>query len=433
MSRDRGFSGSRSLVGMIIVGLIALMSCGLMAYALKTGAPLRYSDERQYVDIAMSIRDGQGFELNGQPTAYRPPAWPMLLAGFLAIGLPASLLSVISAGAMIAAAVVAAAIGVRISRSSWGALAGVAVLAYPLNIYSSVTLYPQAFATLLVLLLWLLALLVADDRATEARRSPMLYLLLGFVASLLALSVPTLAFTGLCVVAWMVYAVRGDRIRAASYGFSALMVPIAIWTLRNIVTFGAPIVLSSSTGVNLLIGNNPTATASSGVDVDITEPQRIASNMSEVDSDAFLRKSALEWIIHHPVDAIALYAAKVANYFSPYNAPVTASEGGNVLRLIAYLSCAVVVGLLLVRLLLRNQLSLGATERVFLGLFLVNAPVMAVFFTRTRFRQPLDNILLIEAALAIVVVVNVLVARRVARTRRVTVLPERELVQERSG
>jgi hypothetical protein len=417
----------------LVVVLIALMSCGLMAYALKTGTPLRYSDERQYVDIAMSIRDGQGFELNGQPTAYRPPAWPMLLAGFLAIGLPASLLSAVSAGAMIAAAAAAAAIGVRISRSWWGALAGVAVLAYPLNIYSSVTLYPQAFATLLVLLLWLLALMVADGRVTQSRRSPTLYLLLGSVASLLALSVPTLAFTGLCVVAWTTYAVRGDRVRAASYGFSALVVPIALWTLRNILTLGAPIPLSSSTGVNLLIGNNPSATASSGVDVDITEPLRVASNMTEVDSDAFLRESALEWITHHPLDAIALYAAKIANYFSPYNAPVTATEGGNALRLIAYLSCAVLVALVLARLLLRKQLPVGATERVFLGLFLVNAPVMAVFFTRIRFRQPLDNILVIEAALAIVVIVNLLVARRAAQTRRRAPLPELELAQGRSG
>lgn len=416
MLSNKSFAGTRSPVGTLIVGLIALMSCGLTAYALKTGAPLRYSDERQYVDIAMSIRDGHGFGLSGQPTAYRPPAWPMLLAAFLTLGLPVSLLPLISAGAMIAAAVVAAAVGVRISRSPWGALAGVAVLAYPLNIYSSVTLYPQAFATLLVLLLWLLTLLIIDSRTAGERRSPVLYLLLGLVASVLALSVPTLAFTGLAVVTWMVFALRGDRIRAASYAFSGLLIPIAMWTVRNILTIGAPIFLSSSTGVNLLIGNNPTATASSGVNVDIDEPLRAASAMSEVDSDAYLRNSALEWIVDHPIDSLVLYVSKIANYFAPYNAPVTASEGGAVLRLIAYTSFAVLVLLVFTRLLLRKRLPLCSTERVFLGLFLVNAPVMAVFFTRTRFRQPLDNILLIEAAIAIVVIVNAIAASRKART-----------------
>jgi hypothetical protein len=340
----------------------------------------------------------------------------MLLAVFLALGLPVSFLSVISAGAMIAAAVVAAVVGVRVSRCSWGALAGVAVLAYPLNVYSSVTLYPQAFATLLLVSLWLFVLLITDDCAAQERRSPVLYLLLGLVASLLALSVPTLAFTGLAVIVWVIYAVRGDRVRVASYALSALLAPIALWTVRNIVKLGAPIFLSSSTGVNLLIGNNPTATGSSGVAVDISGPLQTASTMSEVDSDAFLRDSALEWITHHPVDSFVLYVAKVANYFSPYNAPVTASEGSSTQRLIAYLSCAVLLLLVLMRLFLRRRLPLGSTERVFLGLFLVNALVMAVVFTRTRFRQPLDNILVIEAAIAIAVIVNLIFANRKSRT-----------------
>jgi hypothetical protein len=41
---------------------------------------------------------------------------------------------------------------------------------------------------------------------------------------------------------------------------------------------------------------------------------------------------------------------------------------------------------------------------------------MAVFFTRTRFRQPLDNILLIEAAIAVVLIINLIHARRRSRT-----------------
>jgi hypothetical protein len=397
---------------LVIIGLIAVMSLGLLAYAVKTGAPLRYEDERQYIDIAQGLRNGHGFELNGSPTAYRPPAWPVLVAVFLRLGLPLSLLSLIPAGAMIAAAAVAAVLGVKVSRSSWGALAGVAVLAYPVNIYTAVTLYPQAFATLLVVTLWLVALLITDDGAVQARRRASLYLVLGLVASLLSLSVPTLAFTGLAVVVWVVFAVRGDRIRAALYGFSALFAPIVVWSIRNIMTLGAPVPLSTSGGLNLLIGNNPTATGSSGVAVDISGPLRTASRMNEVQRDAYLRQSALDWVIHHPFDSITLYAAKVANYFSPYNEPVTASEGSNAQRLIAYVSFALLVLLVLTRLFLRRRLPLCPTERLFLGLFLVNAFVMAVFFTRTRFRQPLDNILLVEAAVAIAVIIGLISANR---------------------
>jgi len=406
----------RAAVTALIFGLIAAVSLGLMVFALKTGAPLRYSDERQYVEIATSIRDGHGFSLSGQPTAYRPPAWPLLLAVFLALGLPVSCLSVVSASAMIAAGVVAAVVGVKICGNRWGALAGVAVLAYPLNIYSALTLYPQAFATLLVLTLWLLALGVTQDVEAGAVRRCLLYVSIGLVAALLALSVPTLAFTGLAVVVWIIFAVRGDRTRAALCTITALVVPIAVWTVRNILVLGAPVVLSTSTGVNLLIGNNPTATGSSGVAVDISGPQSRASAMSEVHSDAYLRQTAIDWIVHHPVDSATLFFAKVANYFSAYNAPVTVSEGGTVQRLVAYLSWAVLVILVLVRLALRKRLPLRRTEKVFIGLFVANALVMAVFFTRTRFRQPLDSILLVEAAIAIVLVVSVITTTRRLRT-----------------
>ena len=91
---------------------------------------------------------------------------------------------------------------------------------------------------------------------------------------------------------------------------------------------------------------------------------------------------------------------------------LTTSAGSTTQRLIAYLSFAMLVLLVLTRLLLRRRLPLGPTERLFLGLFLANALVMAVFFTRTRFRQPLDNILLIEAAIAAAVMISLISARR---------------------
>lgn len=388
------------------------MSLGLMAYALHTGVPLRYADEHQYLEIAMSLRNGQGFELEGLPTAYRPPVWPAVMAVFLMLGLPVSSLSVVPAGAMIAAAIAAAVLGVRLTRSSWGALTGVAVLAYPLNIYTAVTLYPQALATLLVVTLWLVSVLILDGRTGKDRGSAVLYLVLGLIAALLALSVPTMAFTGVAVMVGVVLAVRGDRVRAALYACSGLVAPIAAWSVRNIVTLGALIPLSTNSGVSLLVGNNPTATGSSGVDVDISGPLGAASTMSEVERDTFLRSTALDWIRGHPIDSLMLYIAKVANYFSPYNEPVTASGGGTAQRLVAYLSFAVLVLFVLARLFLRRRLPLGYTERLFLGLFFVNALVMAVFFTRTRFRQPLDNIVLVEAAVALAVIIGLKSASR---------------------
>lgn len=394
------------------VVLICIMSLALAGYAVKTGTPLIYDDEREYVEIAQNVRAGKGFQLDGTPTAYRTPAWPLVLAAFLGLGLPVSLLSLVSAGAMIGTAVVAAILGARISGSNWGALAGVAVLAYPLNVYTATTLYPQAMASLLVVSLWLLAYLITERRTMGERGSPVTYVGLGLVAALLALAVPTLAFTGVVVVLWVVLTARGDRRRAAGFALLALATPLAAWMTRNAVTIGAPAPLSTSTGLNLLIGNNPTATATSGTVVDISGPLRTASTMPEAQVDDYLRNTALEWIVGNPADSFGLYVAKVANYFSPYNEPVTAVSGVATQRYIAYLSCAVLVALVIARVLLRRRRPLGSTEYLFLGIFFANAFVMAVFFTRTRFRQPLETILLIEAAVALAVIIAAAATRR---------------------
>jgi hypothetical protein len=161
-----------------------------------------------------------------------------------------------------------------------------------------------------------------------------------------------------------------------------------------------------------LIGNNPTATGSSGVNVDIAEFQTTATAMGEAEGDRYLRDSALEWIVGHPSATFKLYLAKTANYFAPYNAPVTASQNSQIQRLIAQVSFALLISLVLVRFLLRNRLAIASTERLFLWLFIANSFVMAVFFTRTRFRQPLDTILLVEAALACVLLCGLLTTHR---------------------
>lgn len=108
--------------------------------------------------------------------------------------------------------------------------------------------------------------------------------------------------------------------------------------------------------------------------------------------------------------------AKLANYFSPYNAPVTATQGSAYQRLIAYVCFGALVCLVAIRFILKKYAPIQETEYLFIGLFLVNSFIMAIFFTRTRFRQPLDSILIIEAALACVVLLSLFMARRNARS-----------------
>lgn len=167
-----------------------------------------------------------------------------------------------------------------------------------------------------------------------------------------------------------------------------------------------------------MIGNNPTATPSSGTDVDITGPLREASALDESGVDRYLRDEAVEWVTGHPGDAFWLFLGKTLNYFAPYNSPVSDIAGADVQKVVAYVAFAGVVALVLLRIAWRHRLMLDKTEWVFLGIFLVNAPVMAIFFTRTRFRQPLDAILVVEAAVALVIAVYLFTERRRGRRKR---------------
>lgn len=403
--------GTEKFVAAAILTVIGAMSVGLLAYAWSTRTVMSYSDERQYFDIARGIVAGKGYSFGDVPTAYRPPVWPGVIAIFLWLRLPVELIALIPATFMIAAAFSAAYLGLKISRSNWGLLAGIAILAYPLNVYTSVKVYPQSLATFLLLLIGI-ALYWSSEGQSQGRGCSLHYLLVGFAAAMLSLSVPVLAFTGCCAIIWLTICAGGDRRRAAGMSLAAFAVPVLIWTIRNIKVMGEPIFLSTSSGQNLWLGNNPGATASSGVAVDMTEVLHHVSSMNEVDRDAAIKASALQWITHHPADAVFLYVAKVLNYFAPYNEPVTAAEGSVAKEIVAYASFTMMIGLLAARVLLRKRSPLLPIETFFIGTFFINSLVMGIFFTRARFRQPLDNYLLVEGGVAIAILIVTFLRRR---------------------
>lgn len=404
--RNLGIQGvSRPLL--IQAVLIGVLSAGLLAYAVKTGAPLRYLDEQHYVGIARSLHEGRGFVIPecprpepwcGRPTAYRPPAWPVVIALGLFLGIPQSLLSILPAIAMVGASIMAALTGVRLA-GSWGALAGVAILLYPLNVYTSVLLYPQAFATFLVTLLAYLAVVVSERLSATGTGVLFPMLLTGFTVAVLALSVPTLAFTGVVILGWMAWITRKQP-TVPLLSALTFIAPVAVWALRNYIVLGSPVMLSTTTGVNLLVGNNPNATGDSGLAADISATMDGSSWMNEIDQDKYLRHQAFNWVASDPVAALSLYAAKVLNYFSPYNQPYTSAAGNSAHRLIAVSTFGLLILLVLVRFASHRYFPVRPLETLFCCVWLANALVMAAFFTRTRFRQPIDALLLIEAGVA---------------------------------
>ncbi len=374
------------------------------AYAVVTGHKLNYYDEFDYLLLADNIASGEGYSVGNDtsltrpwvgtdgPTAFRPPTWPLLLAAFRSMQAPLWMLSALPAIFLVVAAVLAKGVASRFGRPA-GWLAAFGVLLYPINIYTAGTLYPQTLATSLMLGALVLGFRM---KALTWWRSA----LFGLLLIALVYAAPTMLFTAIVIAVWGCWQNRRTLIRFVVPALLAGLLPAVLWIGRNAVEFDQFILVSTSTGQNLLLGNSPNTTADSGVSADIESftDTAIERRLDEREADRYYSSAAGNWIREHPSDAAALYVAKVANYFSPYNAPATTGEGGRLEQLISWLAFAPILVLAALRLLLRRRWPLGSGEGLAYALFLGNALFMAVTFTRVRFRQPLDSLVIIEAA-----------------------------------
>lgn len=398
----------------VVVGLIIILA----AVVLNQG--VRYPDELGYLEIGTGLANNGTFQLGGTPTAYRPPVWPLILAAASLVGLGGSLVFVVPAGLLIVAAFLASYIAYKLSGGLASGIAAVFVGLYPLNVYTSSTLYPQTFALASILALWAIWITILQSRT----RSGHLFFAIcaGLLTTALSLSVPTLAFTaavffvGISIALWRCSS-RGLIVVAAFAGAATW----SIWVLRNLVTMGQAVPLSTSSGFNLLLGNNAAATADSGVSADISRfvDAATARGLSELGRNDFYSEQAQLWIAQHPGEFLRLYASKLVNYFAPYNEPHSGVDGTTLQAVVAGSALIFIVSFCIVRLFLKDQLRISVTEKAAVALFIVNGPIMAIYFTRTRFRQPLDALIAIEAAVGLAIVVGlVLQASKAKRFRR---------------
>ncbi|MFC9836884.1 hypothetical protein ACFVKB_24140 [Rhodococcus sp. NPDC127530] len=399
----KGFISSPQIIANFAVALLVVS----VTFRMNRGT--RYFDERGYLEIGRGLLQGR-YQLSGVPTAYRPPSWPLVIAGARALGISEAALFIVPPALLIIASILAGYIGNKLGGSMAGVIASVMVGLYPLNLYTATTLYPQSLALACVLALWAMYLSVATDPDKVKVAGRVVFA--GLLAGLLALAVPTLALTAVVFVsAISLVLCRRRRFLQAGLGVVASGIPIGIWSLRNLLTFGEPIPLSTSTGINLLLGNNPLATASSGLAVDIGEAKAVASamRMNEIERNHYFGQIAIDWVRENPAEATTLYLAKMLNYFSPYNSPVSDSgvDAPQSIQFWVAAGCGgIIISFVVVRLACAKKLEIKSAEWLAIVVFFMNAPVMAVFFTRTRFRQPLDSLLIVEAAIGISIVLT---------------------------
>lgn len=301
----------RVLAGIILVALLIRVAYAFYAPLVDPileDEPL-YGDASGYHLLAENLLQGNGLSFDGRTlSSFRMPGYPVFLAGVywllgaepLAVRLVQALL-----GALTCIPVFL--IGRRLGGDVAGVLAALGVALHPILLYMTGWVYSE---TLFLLLLWTglwLFVRILDAGA------PRYALLAGVVLGIATLVRPEIVFLPLFVAAIGVVLRWPRRVLGAIVFVQVvLLVVILPWTVRNTLTHGKLVLLTTNTGAVFYGGNNFQANGGYHLDVPFVLP-----GYSEVESNAELTRRAAAWIAQNPTQFALLLPEKLYRFFAP--------------------------------------------------------------------------------------------------------------------
>ncbi len=377
-----------------LLGSLAFVVVVGLGYCISLGTKVRFADEADYLRLSSNLTKTGVYSLDGvHPSAYRPPGYPYLLAGLRELGASTTVLR--SVNVLFLAVAVGAAwwLAREIGGRAAAALAAPAVALYPIGFYTMGAYYPQTMGMAL-LLVGLVAVASIPGRPHPYWRA----VGAGAAFSLLIVTIPTFLLALVIGAGWLLWKTRRLGPAVVIVGLAAVL-PLA-WTLRNADQMHHFIPVSTNNGINLVLGNSQHAGARTGVDADISQYTRVIQqrHLGEVQADTYLRTAALDWIKSHPVRATRLFVEKTLDYFAPYDRLGTDSQNSTAQKGLAVITYLPLLALFVLRLIWWRRDRPGDLERLLIFIYLISAPAQAVFFTRVRFRAPLDPLLIVVVA-----------------------------------
>lgn len=259
-------SGDRWLLIVIFAFRLAVILLPNTILQSDPDAYLRLAKELATTGVYGSV-DPQGIP---QPTAFRPPLYPAVLAAtILLTGAP----SVWLIGAVHAAlATISAALLLKIGRSLKIKYTFLAVLLFsldPLLIRQSQLIMTETIATTMAVITWWLCSLRFDESNQHLAAKPdqpkttysvTLQLLMGIAFGLATLTRPTAIVWLLMIIIHHIIQPRVNRshmFKQAAWLWIGFMLVMSPWMMRNRHYFGRPIWATTHGGYTLLLANNP--------------------------------------------------------------------------------------------------------------------------------------------------------------------------------
>jgi len=383
----------------IILGIQALVCCAwLFAFPADV-----WADGITYHRLAIGLAHGAGYiGEDGQPTAYYPIGYPLLLSFFYRVfGTSLMVGKVANVGMVLALMFV----WYRIARNVWNEAAARTLLVLLVGSLSIVSYVSILFSEIAFLFFFSLAILGAVE-SLDGQFSFRRLLFFGIMTGIAALIRPVAL---LLPLAYGIASLRKEGGRRNIAAHVALLYALAILVLlpnivRNFSVFGSFVPVSTNGGINFWIGNNPGATGY------YMSPAAAHLTGNEVEQSRQGYAQGMEWITSHPGSAAVVFLKKFFHLYHrddqgilfsivrTVRAPAwTLAVAAIILDTIAYY----LIFLLAMGHVIRKRHFLSAAEYFFILLCLLMTGFHLLYFGAHRFHFPVNPIIMGLAAAGI--------------------------------
>jgi 4-amino-4-deoxy-L-arabinose transferase-like glycosyltransferase len=276
-------------------------------------------DSTRYFHFAKELVSGDGYTARGLPTAYWPVGYPAALSlAFRLFGSSpssAELLNLLySAVTVLSVQIVSKAV-CGSSVAAW--FAAMVFALYPADIvFAGLMVSELQFAALTMLAI---ALFLTSNGSRPR------ILVAGVLFGLASLTRAHGLLLPLVVALFgrdRVWPIGRELARSVALLYLGLALAMTPWWVRNAYAFGAFVPVSTNGGVNLWIGNNPSADGGYRFDDAVTAPLRAAipgawsGGKPEHAFDRKARQMALDYMVAHPRDTIDRWPQKLELLFA---------------------------------------------------------------------------------------------------------------------
>ena len=277
-----------------------------VAFVLLFGrTKVAFNDTLFYQFVGTALAHGEGFKFVGHETVHWPPGYAFALGGVYSI-FGTSMRNALLFNSVLGAATTGLVylIAVRTFGRAAAIFAGIAVAVMPGQLLiGDVALSETLYTFMLVAFIALAALLPWRVRT---------WVVLGILAGLAALTRGE-GFLFPVIVLAMAWS-RG--LRKQAFGRAALvavvmLMTVAPWTIRNAVVVHSFVPVATNASDTLWSGHNPTARGGPSYAPHSLLLKAKGPNF-ELAEASLLRREAIKWAVHHPLQEVGLIPLKLA-------------------------------------------------------------------------------------------------------------------------